>query len=646
VRNKSKPQPSIRICFSGLARPLLAVTISLSSLAAHAEMPREFVPGEILVKLKGSSKGVSSQAFVGKAVTEKSMTLKGSFSSLNLHYFALKAGQSVESALDELKADPDVQFAEPNYIFHRQSTGFEGEPVPMDEARAQAAAQASAQGSGDYSASSSISQTSAPIQLAQAWANETPGLQSPIVAVIDTGISSTHSVFTGSNAIWTNTGEIPNNGRDDDGNGYIDDVHGWNFVSNTNSPEDDDGHGTHVSGIVLGTTQDIMATPIAQAKIRIMPLKFLDANGSGTTANAVRAIYYAVNNGAKVLNNSWGGGGFSESLLQAMAYAYDKKVVFVAAAGNASNNNDASATYPANYNVPNVMSIAATSDADGMAYFSNYGRSTVHVGSPGVSIYSTFPNNSLGYASGTSMAAPFISGLAALIVRESPTMTGYQVKNLIFANSVGISALVNKTTTQARMNVYRGIMAAKSASVSADQPSYDVNSMRNPASDMDSAAAGCGLVSSLVKGGGEGGFGGGQGQSPQGNVAFFGLLIVLSAPVLFSMFLRSRNGKYQRRHERFQINSEVRVKVGDRELVGQVSTISLGGVQLNTEAWLEKGGIVAMSIRSPDGKDEVQVEGKIVWSEESKRYGVAFEGAKDTTLNSISRWTQGLLKAQ
>lgn len=627
----------------GIVIGLAGLLLSFQSVSARADMPREYVPGEILVKLKGSSKGIASQAFVGKAVTEKAMVLKGSFSSLNLHYFALKAGQSVDSALAELQADPDVQFAEPNYIFRQQSAGVEGEPVPMDQVRAQAAAQNSAQGS-DYSSSSSYSQTSANIQLAQAWAAETAGLDAPIVAVIDTGISSGHSVFTQSGAIWTNSREIPNNGIDDDGNGYIDDVHGWNFVANNNSPEDDDGHGTHVSGIVLGTTQDVMATPMAPAKIRIMPLKFLDANGSGTTSNAVRAIYYAVNNGAKVLNNSWGGGGYSESLLQAMAYAYDKKVVFVAAAGNASNNNDASATYPANYNVPNVMSIAATSDADAMASFSNYGRATVHVGSPGVSIYSTFPNNTFGRASGTSMAAPFISGLAALIVRESPNMTGYQVKNLIFQNSVGISSLVNRTTTQSRMNVYRGIMAAKGASVAPDQPAYDTSSMRNPASEIDStAAAGCGLVGSLIKGGGSG-LGGGN--SPQGNAAFFGLLIILSAPVLFSLFLRSRGGKYQRRHERYQISSEVRVKVGERELVGQVSTISLGGVQLNTEAWLEKGGIVAMSIRSPDGRDEIQVEGKVVWSEESKRYGVAFAGAQDSALSTITRWTQGLLKAQ
>lgn len=616
-----------------LATSVLVLVSAHPAANAQSAIAAEYVPGEVMVKLKGSSKGVASQAFVGKAVTEKGMTLKGTFSKLNLHQFSLKTGQSVEAAVAELRADPDVQFAEPNYIFHQQSAGREGEAVAMETVLAQSASENSAFGA--------YSQTTANIQLQQAWNAESTTADAPIVAVIDTGIDANHSIFTGSGAIWTNLREIPGNNIDDDGNGYVDDVHGWNFVSNTNNPDDDDGHGTHVSGIVLGTTQDLFASPIAAARIRIMPLKFLDANGSGSTSNAVRAIYYAVNNGAKVLSNSWGGGGFSNSLLDAMAYAYDRKVVFVAAAGNASSNNDVSATYPANYNVPNVISVAATRDDDGWAAYSNYGAQTVHMGAPGSSIYSSFPGNTWGRSSGTSMATPFVSGLAALIVRESPQMSGYQVKELIFNGAVPISVLQSRTTTKARLNVFRGLSSAKNASLESDQPSYSTSSMRNPASDDASGAAGCGLVKSMIQNN-DGGFGG---NTPQGNLAFFGLLLVISAPVLFSLFLRTRSPAYQRRHERFRLDSEVRVKVGDRELVGQVSTISLGGVQLNTEAWLEKGGVVAMSIRSPDGRDEIQVEGKIVWSEESKRYGVAFANAQETALSSIRRWTQSLGRA-
>ena len=604
---------------------------------ASTAQAQEFVPGEILVKLKGSSRAVTAQAFIGKAVSEKSMTLKGSFSSLNLHHFALKAGADVKQTVQDLQSDPAVEFAEPNWIVYKQSEGIEGHAMSYDEVQAQ-----------DYAASTSTvgtEQTAADIHLVDAWNQESSNGNLPIVAVIDTGISATHDVFTSTNAVWTNPGEAATaNGIDDEGNGYIDDIHGWNFVSGNNNPNDDNGHGTHVSGIILGTTQDIMVTPRLQAKIRIMPLKFLDANGSGSTAAAVQAIYYAVNNGAKVLSNSWGGSGYSDSLLQAMAYAYDKHVIFVAAAGNASSNNDSSPTYPANYNVPNVISAAATVDNDSFASFSNYGANTVHMGSPGNSILSTFPNNSYARESGTSMATPFISGLAALVLRESPSMYGYQVKNVILNSSVQIASLAGRTTTQARLNVYNGIVAAKSTSVSGSQPGYSTSSMRDPSSASGgTAAAGCGLVKSLMNNDGEGG-GFGDGGKPQSNMMFFGLLIVLSSPVLISVLLRQRSGKYQRRHPRYQINSQVRVKFGDRELVGQVSTISLGGVQLNTEEWLEKGGTVAMSIRSPDGKDEIQVEGKVVWSEESKRYGVAFSEANDSALSMIGRWTQSLLK--
>lgn len=611
--------------------------VSLTSVAHAQVVTREYVPGEIIVKLKGKAKTLQSQAFVGKAVSEKSMSLKGSWAGLNMHHFALKAGQGVEEVIREMQNDPDVEYVEPNYIVRRQSTGIEGEPVAMSEV------QSAASSGGTYS---TYAQTSAPIQLSQAWAAMSAGKTPPVVAIIDTGIDFNHAVFTGSGAIWTNPNEIPSNGIDDDKNGYIDDVHGWNFVANSNSPADDDGHGTHCAGIVLGTTQDITASPIAAAQVRIMPLKFLDANGSGSTADAVKAIYYAVNNGAQVLSNSWGGGGFSSSLLDAITYAYNHKVAFVAAAGNASTNNDSSPTYPANYNVPNMISIAATSDLDGLASFSNYGASTVHVGSPGVSIWSTYPTNMYARLSGTSMATPFVAGLAALILREAPSMTGYQVKNLIFGGAQSVSSLQTKTTTKSRINVYNSVVAAKTSTVDPNQPSYDSSMARAPASS-DSAAApslgGCGLVSKMIRD--SGGDDGGSFSGPQKNLSFFALLIVLIAPVLVSLALRQRSGKYQRRFARYQIDSSVRLRFGDRELVGQVSTISLGGVQLNTDAWLEKGGVVKMSIRSPDGRDELEVEGKVVWSEEHKRYGVAFANADDSVLANISRWTQSLLKA-
>jgi len=559
------------------------------------------------------------------------MTLKGSWSGLNLHHFALKPGQSVEAMIAELQQDPEVEYAEPNYIVRNFSLGSpEGPVLSMAEFRELS-----------HGGQNPNGQTSAPIGLGDAWDEMSYDKEPPIVAVIDTGVDLNHDVFVQSGAIWTNPGEIPGNGIDDDGNGFVDDVHGWNFVANNADPTDDEGHGTHVAGIILGTTQDIKTTPLAPAQIRIMPLKFLDKNGSGTTSAAIQAIYYAVNNGAKVLSNSWGGGGFSNALLEAIAYSYQKGRIFVAAAGNSSNNNDLRPTYPANYNVPNVISVAATSDLDALASFSNYGAQTVHMGAPGVKIFSTYPRNTFAALSGTSMATPFVSGLAALIVREQPAMNGYQVRQLIFNGAQPVSSLMNKTVTRSRLNVYHSLIAAKSATVDSTLPAYDLASLRAPSSSTEVSAelGGCGLVKALYDANDGGGLSG-----PQKNLAFFGLLLVMVAPVLLSFALRQRSGKCQRRHTRYQIDSSVRVRVGDRELVGHVSTISLGGVQLNTDAWLEKGGIVTMKIRSPDGRDEIEVEGRIVWSEEHKRYGVAFSKVEDSALSAINRWTQSLLK--
>jgi subtilisin family serine protease len=614
---------------------LLVIAFFFGASFAYAQ---EYVPGEVIVKLKGKGKTVQSQAFIGKAVSETGMALKQSWSGLNMHHFSLKAGQSVESAVQQLKSDPDVEYAEPNYIFHKQSDGAEQSPMSLSEINASSGS------------NSTFSQTSAPIEAPQGWAEATPGLPDIIVAVIDTGVDYNHEVLLNSGAIWTNPGEIAGNGIDDDHNGYIDDVHGWNFVANNNNPMDDNEHGTHVAGIILGTSQDISASPIQPAKIKIMPVKFLDHSGSGTTSDAVRAIYYAVHNGARVLNNSWGGGGFSNALLDAINYAYNQKVVFAAAAGNASSNNDASPTYPASYSVPNIVSVAATTSIDGFAGFSNYGHNSVHMGSPGSSILSSVPGdcaafnqppreNCFQYMSGTSMATPFSSGVLALIIRENPAMSGYEAKRILFAGTQPISSLATRTSTGGRLNVYQSVVDAKAATVDGSQPSYDASAARDPAST-EMVAPACGLVAKGMydsSGGGPAG--------PQKNLMFFAVLLLLVSPVLVSVALRERDGKSRRRHTRYQLDSSVTLRMGERELKGSISTISMGGVQLNTDAWLENGGVVKMSISSPDGKEQIEVEGRVVWSEEKKRYGVAFENTAEGVRSAITDWTRGLLKA-
>jgi subtilisin family serine protease len=612
---------------------MLALTVQARAQISQSD---DFVPGEVIVKLKKDPRSDESQKFFGKVSSQKGMVLKRSWSGINMHKFSAKsqAPQSVKELIEELKNDPEVEYAEPNYYVRRLSVG---EPQVLSESEVAAM-------SATVSATS-YSQNGAPIDIDPTWVALSPNNSKPIVAIIDTGVDYNHRVFTESQAIWRNPLEVAGNGIDDDGNGYIDDTRGWNFVSNNNSPWDDDGHGTHVAGIVLGATVNIAANPVAISKIKIMPLKFLGRGGSGTTSDAIEAIYYAANNGAKVLNNSWGGGSYSQSLVDAIAYSYSKKVVFVAAAGNAGSNNDASPTYPSSYTFDHLIAVAATYDWDLMAGFSNYGANSVHIGSPGVGIYSTLPNNTFGYMNGTSMATPLVSGVAAMMLYEKSSMNGYQIKELLLDNGDTIASLATKTTTGHRLNAYDAVMAAKSTPVDAYMPAYDssVNASRAPASMTKTKAAGCGTVAKIIwdqkNGGGPGG------ANPMRTTAFFGLLLILIAPIMLNIYLRNRDPKNKRAHTRYVIDSSVRVKVGGRELTGQISTISMGGAQLNTQAMLEQGGIVTMQIASPDGKDVINVEGKIVWSDKEQQYGVQFQNAQESVLQAISRWTQSLIRS-
>ncbi|MEO0336055.1 MAG: S8 family serine peptidase, partial [Pseudomonadota bacterium] len=396
---------------------------------------------------------------------------------------------------------------------------------------------------------------------------------------------------------------------------------------------------------------------LVQSRIKIMPLKFLNGSGSGSTSDAIEAIYYAVQNGATVLNNSWGGTSYSAALHEAVSYTYDNGVSFVAAAGNAGSNNDSSPMYPASYDVPNVISVAATYDNFELTGFSNYGKRTVDLGAWGYFINSTVPGGAFGDSSGTSMSAPFVAGTAVQMLIEAPGMLGYQVKQIIEEETEFRSALAGKVQTQGRLHPTDSISKASTSVVATSQPDYNTNFSSNRELASEIAGGGCGMVQQMTanyngsgkgpnaEGGGE--FMQGGGMRMPGPKAWYVLLLlgILLAPILIATHLRSRGAVNMRAHQRYKIDSDVRVKVGDKELVGSVSSISLGGVQLNTEELLENGGIVSMTISSPEGKEQVQVEGRIVWSEEKKAYGVAFQDAPLSALDRISNWTAGLKKS-
>ena len=250
------------------------------------------------------------------------------------------------------------------------------------------------------------------------------------------------------------------NGVDDDANGYVDDYRGWDFVNHDNNPTDDNSHGTHVSGTIGAVGNNNLGVVGVNWNVKIMALKFLNASGSGSTADALSATLYAANKGAAVSNNSWGGGGADQSLLDAIEYGASHGMLFVAAAGNNNSNNETAPFYPASYNSDVIASIAATDHNDARASFSNYGATTVDLGAPGVNILSTIPGNSYAPFNGTSMATPHVSGAAALLKAHFPSATAYGLKALLMRSVDPKPSMQGITVTGGRLNVFNAVSCA------------------------------------------------------------------------------------------------------------------------------------------------------------------------------------------
>jgi len=307
------------------------------------------------------------------------------------------------------------------------------------------------------------------IDAPEAWSVSTGGSGSNrvVVAVIDTGVDYNHPDLAAN--IWTNSHETAGNGRDDDNNGFADDIHGYDFANNDADPMDDNSHGTHVSGTIAGVGNNSRGVAGVNWSAEIMPLKFLNGQGSGYLSDAVRAINYATMErtqegvNVRVINASWGGGGFSSAMDTAIRTAGDAGILFVAAAGNDAANNDASPHYPANYASANVISVAATDQNDRLATFSDYGATTVDIAAPGVSIYSTLPNNRYGTYSGTSMATPHVAGVAALAWAVDPNATVAEIRNAILQGADPVAALSGKVAAGGRLNAYNTLLQLSQA---------------------------------------------------------------------------------------------------------------------------------------------------------------------------------------
>lgn len=273
------------------------------------------------------------------------------------------------------------------------------------------------------------------------WSNGYTG-NGVVVAVIDTGVDYTHTDLK--NNIWTNTKEIAGNGIDDDGNGYVDDVYGWNFNDKNNNTLDDNGHGTHVSGIIAGENNGYGVTGVAY-NAKIMPVKVLNSSGSGAYSAIAKGIYYAVDNGANVINLSLGGNSSSQTLKSAIEYASSKGVIVVMASGNEGSSVPG---YPARYADKSGIAVGAVDQNNNLTDFSNRAGSNplAYVTAPGKSIYSTVPGNQYANYSGTSMASPYVAGVVALMLSANPTLTETQIREII-TSTAGNNSSNNNTPT-------------------------------------------------------------------------------------------------------------------------------------------------------------------------------------------------------
>lgn len=408
------------------------VLLALPALASGA--PPRVIPGELIVKYKPNATPTTRGNF-----RQQIHALRlHDFSRFNMEHVKL-TDMTTEEAIRLYSSDPNVEYVEPNYEWTIDVT-------PNDPRFPELY--------GMHNTGQTGGTPGADIKATAAWDVFTgdPNIK---IGIIDTGIDYNHPDLAAN--VWTNPGEIPGNGIDDDGNGYIDDVHGYDFVNNDGDPFDDNGHGSHCAGTIAGVGDNNIGVTGVNWHAKVIGIKFLSASGSGSTSAAISGIQYAITVGCKVTSNSWGGGGFSQALLDAINAAGAAGQLFVAAAGNSSANTDLNPQYPGAYDSPYIISVAATDHNDNLASFSNYGATTVDIAAPGVNILSCQPGGGYQLLSGTSMATPHVSGVVALTMGRYPNATNLFVKQLILNSADPKPQLAGKCVTGGRLNAFLAV---------------------------------------------------------------------------------------------------------------------------------------------------------------------------------------------
>lgn len=443
-----------------VAGPAVAAPAPGSEPAESAAVADELVVGYVVGAEPSSQDRARGRAAAKSA--KRVVAARGDRAEVEL--VQLPRGKDRKQAIADLESDPAVAYAEPNWIYTTQ-----GRKVPP--AAPTAAPDYYSNGSlwGMYGDRSQPANPSGS-QAAEAWPTQI-GSEAVYVGVIDEGIQVTHPDLDGN--VWTNPRESVN-GRDDDGNGYVDDVHGYDFANNDSTVYDggsrgsSDDHGTHVAGTIGAENESTSRVPSqttpqlgvvgVNQQVTMISGKFLGAQG-GSLADAVRALDYFTDlktrHGLNIVatNNSWGGGAYAVSLLQAIQRSNAAGILFIAAAGNSGTNNDTTASYPANYDVPNVIAVAAIDKTGALATFSQYGQRTVDLGAPGVGIWSTTAFNGYSSYSGTSMATPHVTGAAALYASSHPGATAPQIRNALLSSVVPTTSLSGLTVTGGRLDV-------------------------------------------------------------------------------------------------------------------------------------------------------------------------------------------------